>query len=225
MKTIGIIGAMPSELIDIRAFLGKGETEKNATFEFHINSIDDKKIISVCCGIGKVNAALCAQNLISLYNVDCIINAGIAGGMDEKVKVCDIVISSDVMHHDLLSRFLDNYPPFNSNFKADERLIEIAQNSCLSHNYSYFTERIVSGEIFISDNDLKAKIKSEFNPYAVDMESSAVGHCAFLNNVPFVTIRCISDNADDEGEMSFEQFEKIAAKRVADVTYSLIKNI
>lgn len=225
MKTIGIIGAMPSELVDIRELLGKGDIDSQSAFEFHINHMDDKRIVSVCCGIGKVNAAVCTQTLISLYNADCIINAGIAGGMDEKVKVCDIVISKDVMHHDLLSRFLDNYPPFNSNFKADEKLIEIAESSCKIHGYNSFTERIVSGEMFISDNELKASIKKEFNPYAVDMESSAVGHCAFLNKIPFVTIRCISDNADDEGEMSFEQFEKIAAKRVSDVAYSIIKSI
>lgn len=225
MKKIGIIGAMPSELVDIRKSLGEGKISKNKTFEFHINKLDDKTIISVCSGIGKVNASLCAQNLISLFNVECIINAGIAGGMDSSVKVCDIVISKDVMYHDLLKRFLDNYPPYNSNFKADKNLIEKAQISCDENGYTHFTERIVSGEQFVSDNTLKAKIKEELNPYAVDMESAGVGHCAFLNDIPFVTIRCISDNADDNGELSFEQFEKIAAKRVANVTFSIINNL
>ena len=225
MKTIGIIGAMPSELVDIRIALGEAHVEKKATFEFYINQLDDKKIINVCCGIGKVNAALCAQNLINHYNVDCIINAGIAGGMNTEVKVCDIVISSDVMHHDLLTRFLENYPPYNGHFKADEGLINKAVSACNKNNISSFVERIVSGEIFISDNSIKEKIKDEFNPYAVDMESAAIGHCAFLNEIPFVTIRCISDNADDEGEMSFEQFEKVAAKKVADVVIEMIENI
>ena len=225
MKTIGIIGAMPSELVDIRIALGEAKIEEKATFKFYINELDGKKIINVCCGIGKVNAALCAQNLIDNYNVDCIINAGIAGGMNTEVKVCDIVISSDVMHHDLLTRFLENYPPHNGHFKADNELIEKAVTACKDNAINYFVERIVSGEIFVSDITLKAKIKEEFNPYAVDMESAGIGHCAFLNNVPFVTIRCISDNADDNGEMSFEQFEKIAAKKVADVTIEMIKSI
>lgn len=225
MNTIGIIGAMPSELVDIRNFLGQGGIEKHATFEFHINNFNGKKIITVCCGIGKVNAALCAQNLISNYNVDCIINAGIAGGMHTDVKVCDIVISNDVMHHDLLTRFLENYPPFNGHFKADQKLIEAAKNACTENEINCFVERIVSGEIFVSDTTVKSKIKEEFGPYAVDMESAGIGHCAFLNNIPFVTIRCISDNADEEGEMSFEQFEKIAAKKVADVTFSMLNKI
>lgn len=225
MKTIGIIGAMPSELVDIRKALGGGKIEKHTTFEFHVNEFAEKKIVSVCCGIGKVNAALCAQNLIDIYNIDAIINAGIAGGMNTDVKVCDIVISKDVMHHDLLTRFLENYPPHNGHFAADSRLISLAESSCKKHGINFFTERIVSGEVFVSDSVLKAKIKEEFNPYAVDMESAGVGHCAFLNQIPFVTLRCISDNADEEGEMSFEQFEKIAAKRVADVTIDLLEEI
>ena len=85
--------------------------------------------------------------------------------------------------------------------------------------------RIVSGEAFISDNNVKSEICSKFSPLAVDMESSAVGHCAFLNAVPFVSIRCISDNADDEGEMSFDEFEKIAAKRVADIVLEMTGRI
>lgn len=225
MKIIGIISAMPSELVDIRLALGEAIIEEKATFKFHINELDGKKIINVCCGIGKVNAALAAQNLIDTYNVDCIINAGIAGGMDTEVKVCDIVVSSEVMHHDLLTRFLENYPPHNGHFKADKGLIEKAVTACKDNGINCFVERIVSGEVFLSDVNLKAKIKEEFNPYAVDMESAGIGHCAFLNKVPFVTIRCISDNADDEGELSFEQFEKIAAKKVADVTIEMLKNI
>lgn len=225
MKTVGIIGAMPSELVDIRKSLGEGQVDKHKTFEFHINQMGDNKVVTVCCGIGKVNAALCAQNLISFYNVDIIINAGIAGGMDSQIKVCDIVISKDVMYHDLLARLLDNYPPHNSNFCADDGLIKLAVKACEENNFKYFIGRIVSGEQFISDNKVKEEIKNQFNPYAVDMESAGVGHCAYLNGVPFVTIRCISDNADDEGEMSFSQFEKVAAKRVADVTFSIINNI
>lgn len=225
MKTIGIIGAMPSELVDIRAALGEGTVQTNATFQFHINEIHGKKIISVCSGIGKVNAALCAQNLIHCYGVEAIINAGIAGGMDTAVKVCDVVVSKDVMHHDLMTRFLENYPPHNGTFKADERLVKIAEQACAKNGINCFNERIVSGEVFVSDSAVKKAIKDEFNPYAVDMESAAVGHCAFMNGTPFVTVRCISDNADEQGEMSFDEFEKVAAGIVAKVTFDILEHI
>ena len=81
---------------------------------------------------------------------------------------------------------------------------------------------MVSGESFISDNNVKKDIIERLNPYAVDMESSAIGHCAYLNKVPFVSVRCISDNADDEGAMSFDEFEKIAAKRVAETVLKMV---
>ena len=92
-----------------------------------------------------------------------------------------------------------------------------AEKVCGEFGVKSFRGRIVSGEAFISSNDVKQEILAKFDPYAVDMESAAIGHCAYLNKLPFVSVRCISDNADDEGAMSFDEFEKIAAKRVAEI--------
>ncbi|MFA5659367.1 MAG: 5'-methylthioadenosine/adenosylhomocysteine nucleosidase, partial [Oscillospiraceae bacterium] len=212
MKTIGIIGAMPSELADIRAFLGDGKIEKYASYDFYVNELDSKKIVNVCCGVAKVNSAIATQILIDKFGVECVINTGIAGGMDSSVGVCDIVVANEVMHHDVTTRFLENYPPYRGDYEADKSLIMLAVLACESCGYKSFIGRIVSGEQFISDSNIKKSIVDEFNPFAVDMESAAIGHCCYRNNIPFATIRCISDNADDEGEMSFEEFEKIAAK-------------
>lgn len=225
LKTIGIVGAMPSELADIRLDLGDAIIEKIASFDFYVNEVDGKKIINVCCGVAKVNSAMATQILIDRFNVDCVINTGIAGGMDKSVKVCDIVIANEVMHHDVTTRFLQNYPPYCGNYEADKKLIEYAVDACSKNGYNSHLGRIVSGEQFISDNEVKNKIVTEFTPLAVDMESAAIGHCCYRNAIPFATIRCISDNADDEGEMSFEEFEKIAAKQVADVVLTMIKSI
>lgn len=225
MKTIGIIGAMPSELADIRNDLGEAKIEKYASYEFYINEFDGKKIINVCCGVAKVNSAIATQILIDKFDVDCIINTGIAGGMNDNVKVCDIVIANEVMHHDVTTRFLENYPPYCGSYPADKKLIAIAKKSCEKNDFNYFVGKIVSGEQFISDNELKNKIISDFSPHAVDMESASIGHCCYRNSMPFATIRCVSDNADDDGEMSFDEFEKIAAKKVADVVLTMIKEI
>ncbi len=225
MKTIGIIGAMPSELADIRNDLGDAKIENYASYEFYINEFDGKKIINVCCGVAKVNSAIATQILIDKFEVDCIINTGIAGGMNTDVKVCDIVIASEVMHHDVTTRFLENYPPYCGSYPADKELIKLAHKACEKHGYKCFDGRIVSGEQFISDNTVKENIIKEFVPYAVDMESASIGHCCYRNNMPFATIRCISDNADDNGEMSFDEFEHIAAKRNADVVLSIVKEI
>lgn len=225
MKTIGIIGAMPSELADIRNTLGNAEVKRISGFEFHINEYKGNTLVNACCGIAKVNAALCAQVLIDSFRPDCIINTGVAGGMDTSVKVCDIVVSTDVLPHDLDPHFLNDYPPYCAVFKADEKLIAAAEKVCTENGIKSHRGRIVSGEAFISDSVLKAKIKADFNPYAVDMESAAIGHACFLNSMPYVSVRCISDNADDDGAMSFDEFEKIAAKRVAEIVLAVTERI
>lgn len=217
MNTIAIIGAMPSELADIRNILGEAEIKQISGFDFYINMYENKTIINACCGIAKVNAAVCTQVMIDNFHPDCIINTGIAGGMNPSVKVCDIVISTEVLPHDLDLHFLNDYPPYCGIFKADENLISIAEKVCDEFSVNSFRGRIVSGEAFISSNEVKSAIQKSFDPYAVDMESAAVGHCCYLNKIPYVSVRCISDNADDEGAMSFDEFEKIAAKRVAEI--------
>jgi len=225
MKTIGIIGAMPSELKDIRLMLGESEIVKKSGFEFYINQIDDKKIVHVCCGIAKVNAAVCCQVMIDNFGVEAVINTGIAGGMNSAVKVCDIVVSNEVLPHDLDLHFLNDYPPYCGIYKADKKLIDTAIDVCKAKNINCFNGRVVSGEAFISSNEVKQDILDRLDPYAVDMESSAIGHCCYLNEMPYVSVRCISDNADDEGAMSFDEFELIAAKRVAEIVIEMVHKL
>jgi adenosylhomocysteine nucleosidase len=222
MRTIGIIGAMPSELHDIRETLGNAEIVTIGKFDFYKNILNDKVIVNVCCGVGKVNSAICTQMLIDNFSVDCIINTGVAGGMNANVKVCDMVISNEVISHDVNLTFLEKYPPYCSAFKSDENLMQSAVESCEKFQYKHFIGRVVSGEQFISDKSVKEEILSRLDPYAVDMESASIGHCAYINGVPSISIRCISDNADDDGAMSFDEFEKIAAKRVANVVLDII---
>lgn len=227
MKTIAIIGAMPSELADIREYFKNQNTEivNHCGYDFHINTIDENKIVNVNCGISKVNAAVCTQILIDVFKADIVINTGIAGGMHDDVKVCDIVISDYTCPHDVDLELFEKYFPHCSCFKADTELSDYAVQSCVDMDYKYYVGKIVSGEAFISDNKIKDDIKSRLEPYAVDMESAAIGHCAYINKIPYISIRCISDNADDEGTMSYEEFEKIAAKRVADIVISVVHKI
>ncbi|WP_303146347.1 5'-methylthioadenosine/adenosylhomocysteine nucleosidase [uncultured Ruminococcus sp.] len=224
MKTIGIIGAMPSELVDIRKGLPNSEIQKKAGFDYYLNQVGDTRVVHVCSGIAKVNAAVCTQALIDTFQPDAILNAGIAGGMNPEVHVCDVVVSSEVLPHDLDLHFLKDYPPYCGIYPAGESLIALARKTCEEFGVKVFTGRIVSGDEFVTDSARKADIQSRLTPYAVDMESAAVGQCAYRNQVPYASIRCISDNADDEGAMSFDQFEKIAAKRVADIVLRMVEH-
>lgn len=223
MKTIGIIGAMPSELADLRAVLPCAKQETHAGYKFYSCEYKGKRIVNVCCGVAKVNAALCAQVLIDRMGAEVILNAGIAGGMNHCVHVCDIVIANEVMSHDVNPEFLVKYPPHCAVYPCDQALQERTAQICDQLGIRHHKGRIVSGEAFISSNEIKADICARMSPLAVDMESSAVGQCAYRNQVPFLSIRCISDNADDVGDMTSDEFEKVAAKQVADVVLALVE--
>lgn len=225
MKTIGIIGAMPSELADIMKALPDPEKKIVSGFEYYVSEKNNRKIVYACSGIAKVNAALCAQVMIDNFSPAAILNTGIAGGMDSRIKICDVVISAFAAPHDLDPHFLKDYPPYCCEFLSDKNLISLAEKICSEKKINSFVGGIVSGEAFISDNKTKKEIKEKFKPYAVDMETAAIAHAAYLNSVPFVSVRCISDNADDDGAVSFDMFEKKAAKIVADIVLEMAARI
>lgn len=228
MKVIGIMGALDLEIELIKNSIDLIDKASVAGFEFYVGKIDEKDIVLTCCGVGKVNAACCTQILIDRFNVNYIINTGIAGGLNDEFKVCDVVISSNVTHHDVRKRQMESLFPFQEYFEGDKMLIAAAVKACKSfkdESFNYHVGRIVSGECFVSDNTLKKSIIEEYSPYCVEMEGSAIGHVAHINGVPFVVIRSISDNADDEATISYDAFEKISAKRSAAIVLNMIKLI
>ncbi len=217
MRKIAIIGALPSELEGIQTAQCSPEIIKLARYTFYKSKLNDREIITACCGIGKVNAALCTQILIDHFGVECIINTGIAGGMYEGIHVCDIVISEEVLAHDLDPHFLDDYPPYKASYPSDKALQFAVSAICEERNIPHYQGVIISGDAFISDEVTKQSLKEKYNPYAVDMETAAIGFTAWRNSIPFVSVRCISDLADDHGEESYESFEQRAANRVAEI--------
>ncbi|MCS5422527.1 MULTISPECIES: 5'-methylthioadenosine/adenosylhomocysteine nucleosidase [Psychrilyobacter] len=226
MKRIGIIGAMD---IEIELLLGRIELqrkEKIAGFVFHLGKLCGKDVIITSCGVGKVNAASCTQILISKLGVDGIINTGIAGGLHEDVEVCDVVISRDVTHHDVRKKQMKNWFPHQEYFEGDRKLIEAAEKAFENSdviNSSCHLGRIVSGECFVDDTQLKEQIIEGYSPHCVEMEGSAIGHVAHINDVPFVVIRSISDKADEEASVSTKEFEKITAQNSAAVVMNMMK--
>jgi len=221
MKIIGIIGAMPSELKDIQNIQENPVITKLAGYEFHESMHGANKIVTVCCGIGKVNAAVCTQILIDIFKTEQIINTGIAGGMKIGIKVLEIVISTSVLPHDLDAHFLADYPPYHAEFEADEELQKLAKSVCDEMQIVSHAGKIVSGDAFITDSEVKKNLIEKYNPYAVDMETASIGQTAWRNQIPFVSVRCISDLADDDGAMSFDEFEVLAAKRVAEIVMAM----
>ena len=181
-------------------------------------------MVLVCSGIGKVNAALTAQILIDRFDVGAVINTGIAGGTHPGLKVRDVVISDSAAYHDMDPRILALSPPHLEEFRADPELAQRAVDACKGR-VNCRVGRIATGDQFISDSKVKADIVSRLDPGCVEMEGGAVAHACATNGIPFVIIRCISDNADDEAEMTYDVFEKLAADDAAEIVLAMLRNL
>lgn len=230
--TIGIIGAMDKEIENILTDMQVITNKMAMGLNFYIGTLpgSSNSVILVKSGIGKVNAALCAQILIDLFAVDQIINVGIAGGMADGMKVGDIAISAEAMYHDFDTSALGDEPGEISGmdtsvFKADAELVRIAKESVEEINYPCYVGRVVSGDQFIGDDSVKNNIKKMFAPVCCEMEGAAIAHACYLNKIPFVIIRAISDNADGSGDVDYESFSTSSALVAAKIVKTMISRI
>ena len=176
MNRIGIIGAMQIEIDLLLEKLVIQEEQTIAGMPFYIGEFMGTEVIIARSGVGKVNAAACAQTLIHKFNVDSIINTGVAGGLHPDVKVGDVVISTNVTHHDVSKNQMKKLFPFQEEFIASKELIELARKACNSNssNIQVHEGRIVSGECFVEDSKLKAKLIDEYAPHCTEMEGAAI---------------------------------------------------
>ena len=226
MKTIGIIGAMEEEIENIKPHIDIISTKNIVGLDFYMGKMGGNNVVLVRSGIGKVNAAVCSQVLIDLYAVDYIINVGVTGAINKELKIGDVVIATDTMHHDMDTTYFGDeigiIPRMEeSSFKADDELINIAlQASKDTIENNIYTGRIVSGDQFLCDIEKKNKIWSHFKAYCVDMESAAIGQTCYLNKIPFSIIRSISDNSDENNE--YENFFKDSAIKASNILKNMI---
>ncbi|MBC8585004.1 5'-methylthioadenosine/adenosylhomocysteine nucleosidase [Youxingia wuxianensis] len=225
MTKIGVLCAMDSELALLKEEFSDGRMEKIGFFSFYIAVRGNKNIIVGQSGIGKVNAAAYTQILISHFGVDVVINSGVAGALSKELNVFDVAISDEVTEHDIEQGVLEDYLPFRSIFCADKALSALAQEICREKNIHCISGRIVSGDRFITDSKVKEDIISRTGGVAVEMEGAATGHVCYLNSIPFLVVRCISDNADDQGDITYEEFSSKAAQLCAQITLGLIERI
>ena len=232
MKKIGIIGAMELEVEELKSRLVGEKVTKKASMDFHEGFLGGAPVVIVRCGIGKVNAALCVQILADLFEVTHVINTGVAGSLNAKLDIGDILISKDAVHHDMDVSPLGYAPGIvpqmaESYFKADERLIELAMNSCekVNPDIRAMKGRVVSGDQFIASKEVKDRLVSLFHGDCAEMEGASIAHGAYLNQIPFVIIRAISDKADDSAQMDYPSFEKAAAGHCAKLVEDLVAQI
>ena len=229
MKRIGIIGAMDLEVEHLKSEMQISRIVDKAGMEFYTGTLKGVDVVIVRSGIGKVNAGLCAQILADVFQVTHIINTGVAGSLNAKLDIGDILISRDAPYHDVDVRIfgyqLGEVPQMGCReFKADRAMIEAAVSSCKEVNPDIHVEvgRILSGDQFISDKAKKETLIADFQGDCTEMEGAAIAHSAYLNKIPFVIIRAISDKADDSAEMDYPTFEREAAKHSAKLVEHMI---
>ena len=230
MKKIGIIGAMDIEVAGLKADMEIKREIRKAKMDFCEGVLKGHDVVVVKSGIGKVNAAVCTQILVDEFQVDAVINTGIAGSLNAKIDIGDIVISTDVVHHDM-DAVNFGYEPGQIpqmdvfSFAADETLAKLAEEACLEVNpeISIFHGRIVSGDQFVADKAVKERIVNLFHGYCTEMEGASIAQAAYLNEVPFVILRAISDKADDSASEDYPTFEKKAAQHCINLVEKLLE--
>lgn len=217
IRKIGIIGAMEEEVEALRARLENPQKLTRASMDFYSGILEGHEAVIVRSGIGKVNAGICTQILADVFQVDAVINTGIAGSLAARINIGDIVISTDTVQHDMDATGFGYEPGViprmeTSYFKADEKLVEAAVAACREAvpEVNVFTGRIVSGDQFVSDRGTKDRLSKQFGGMCTEMEGAAIAQAAWLNGIPFVIIRAISDKADDSATVDYPTFERQA---------------
>ena len=232
MTKIGIIGAMELEVEQLKKEMAVESVIKKAGMDFFEGTLSNVPVVVVRSGIGKVNAALCVQILADVFQVSHVINTGVAGSLNAKLDIGNILISRDVLHHDMDATIF-GYQPGEvpqmgfREFKADERMMELAREACEKANPDIHVMfgRVVSGDQFISSKEVKERLIAQFQGDCTEMEGASIAHGAYLNSLPFVIIRAISDKADDSAEMDYPTFETAAAKHSAALVKEMIKGL
>lgn len=228
---LGIIAAMSEELELLLKDMELKSSNTIANITFNEGKLYGKDVVGVVCGIGKVNAAICTQILISEYKVDKIINIGVAGGVSKEIYPGDIVISDSLVEHDMdcsvFGDALGQVPRMDTfDFKADIELINLAKAaSTKTTDHNSFVGRIVSGDQFIASVEKVQFLEKEFSALACEMEGASIAHVCYSNKVPFVIIRSISDNANNGAHVDFEKFTPIAVKNSTSILKEMISNM
>lgn len=224
---IGIIGAMDIEIERINAQMTDKNEEIVSGVCYTSGKIGKTEVVTAICGIGKVFAAICAQTMILKYNVNQIINTGVAGTLTDKVGVLGTVVATALVQHDMDTTYFGDPKGMISGiniveFKTDEKL---SQTLCKNIGGDYLMGVIASGDIFVADEEKKKDIATTFNAVACEMEGAAIAHVCYVNNIPVCVVRSISDGADGDKQLSYEEFREEAAAKSAQIVINTIKSI
>ena len=226
----GIIAAMQEEMKEIKKIMQNIENKEIYELNFFKGTINDKNVVLVEAGVGKVNAARVTQILIDNFKVEGIINVGSAGSCNDELEIGDIVIGKKLVQHDFDITAFGHDKGYITGvgdyISSDSQLIEKIKNSInniANEEYKIKVGIIASGDIFCTAVEMKDKIYSKFNADCVEMEGAAIAQVCYLDKIPFIIIRSISDSPNGKNAIVFDEFVKLAAKRCADILLEFLK--
>lgn len=226
MKKIGILCASDTELAPFLNYIRNYKTTEKAMLKFYEGIMKQVDVVAVYSGVCKVNAAVAAQLLIDVYHVDCIINGGTAGGMEESVQLFDTVISERVIYHDVADDILTEFHPWlkNNYFAADKNLSAMAKKYSRTAKYPVRFGTMVTGEQFIED-EKREEINRKYAPLSVDMETASVAHVCYVNKIPFLAVRTITDTVTHKGIENFDKNCEAASGISAKIVAGIVEQI
>lgn len=225
---LGIIGAMDVEVDAIKSKIKDGVITRAAGAEFVTGYIENVMVTVARCSPGKVNAALCTQAMIDKFDVDKIINVGVACSLDPKVIIKNIVIATDVCQYDIDITALGEPKGYINGINmikipTDPQLSELLARTAINSGERIHRGTVASGDTFIGNAQQKKEIANNFGAICGEMEGGAIGHVCSANNIPFAVLRSISDGGDENAAIDYPTFKKIAADMSATIITKLIE--
>ena len=225
-KVIGIIGAMESETAEIKKAINIEKTVKIAGMEFVKGRLGKNTVVLSQCGVGKVFAAVCTQAMIMEFSPDLILNVGVCGAIDDGLKLCDMIIGEKVLQYDMDTTAVGDPPGLISGinkiyFDCDKNFSDACEDILKRKNINYKKGIVATGDKFLNDSLLTDKIRTEFGAISGDMESGAIGHVCYINDVPFGILRCILDSGDEDSADVYTKTLNYAAHIVFEVVCEL----
>ena len=227
---IGIIGALDIELERLIGAMREPAHREISGVPFTCGKLLGTDVVIARAGVGKVNAAVCAQTMALIYEPELIINSGVSGALSPELRVGDVVIGTDVVQHDVDTTALGDEPGFVStvdrlSFPLDNFASTAIAAAAEELGIRAVRGRIASGDQFVASTERKEEIVRLFSAVTCEMEAGAIAHVCFLNRIPCAVIRSISDGGNEEAPMSYEEFLPLAAKNSAELTLAYLRSL
>ncbi len=225
---IGIIGAMQMEVDELKESLSDISNVEYSGVTFVCGKMNEVEVVAAVCGIGKVFAAICAEAMILKFDVDMVVNIGVAGSLTKDLGVLDVALADQVVQHDmdtspigdpvgLLSGINEIFLP------TDDKMRALMQQCLEDRKIKYLVGTVATGDQFIASDERRVWIRNHFGAIAAEMEGGSIGHVCYINKVPFLILRSISDS--EGGAMDYQTFAEKAAIQSIEVVVEFIKRV